>query len=114
MISGQAVAGAVAAALVLGASPALSLSEEQENVIRHVGDAIAGEHYCPALRVNDDLVTMALTFHGLQPDGVSRLLRRVAESTANFAAHEPDVICATTRMLYGPEGFNVPNLVSDR
>ena len=88
----------------------------KENVIKHIGQAMAIDTICDRYEINLALaVTIALA-NGIDlaeadKDAVNAEAKRVI---AALARQDRDMVCLSGQVLYGPAGQNVENLIVEK
>lgn len=103
-----------ALALMMAGGGARALTDDQLNVLSHLGQVIAGEQICPSVKVDHGMVAMLIAAHGIDLDdavqgGVVR--SKIAITRDAWRDRGEMAACAAVMMLYGPGGANVPNLL---
>lgn len=104
-------------AALLGAiwtGQAFAYSDEQLNVMSHIGQAIAATRICSRVTVSDSAAAIMLAAYEVKLDDpvVAGVVKsKIEETVAAWAGKSEDLACAAVLMLYGPAGSNVPNLL---
>lgn len=85
----------------------------KENVIKHIGQAMAIDVMCEQYEINLMLAVAIALANGIDlaeadKEAVSAETKRVI---ATFAQRDRDIVCASGNFLYGPSGENVENLI---
>jgi len=103
------------------ASNAWAQTTEQNNVLKHVSEAIVLEHYCPTMRVNTEAKALIMVGYGISDADVRKggkffadMRQRVADADAQVAHLQPEAACAVATLMFGAQGGNVPNLMQPR
>lgn len=105
----------VIAALCFAAGPVFAASAAQKrNAMHHLAAAIAAEKLCPTLKTDSSKAAVVMMLFGIDlsgPDG--KLMKADAEQQIDSMKDmDRDAVCASGRVLYGPNGLNVPGLVN--
>jgi hypothetical protein len=108
---------AMATAIASPPAAAQSLSTEQKNLINHLAQVMVFTNECPQFIANDVMAGLLLTAYGVDISaGAARalLIERYADHLDGMKAMGAELGCVAGYMLYGPEGRNVPKLLSRR
>jgi hypothetical protein len=102
------------AMLAGGLVPASAQSPQQQNVMTHIGRAVALNNKCPALKPNNLIIGMAARQHGIDMNRAPYsdiIVAKGGEYAREIAALDVQAACTLGRKLYGPQGEKVPNLL---
>ncbi len=92
----------------------MAQTQEQRNVINHIGDITVIESKCPTLKVNEPWIGAALTLYkvDLKKTKFANMLReRIKLTSAKMSDIDSEIACASGIMLYGENGINVKKLL---
>ncbi|MCG6115115.1 MAG: hypothetical protein MEQ84_07935 [Mesorhizobium sp.] len=101
---------------ITSAGWALALTEEQENVLNHISEAMAISVKCPSMGINGEMAALAGIMFDIpmdRPSVQAELHARVPGKIMEIDHHEPAIICGVGRLLYGVNGGNVKGLLVD-
>jgi hypothetical protein len=102
------------ATLAGGSVPAAAQSQQQQNVMTHIGRAVALNNKCPALKPNSLIIGMVTRQRGIAMNRAPYsdiIVAKGAEYAREIAALDPQAACDLGRKLYGPQGEKVPNFL---
>jgi hypothetical protein len=94
--------------------PAAAQSQQQQNVMTHIGRAVALNNKCPALKPNNLIIGMVTRQHGIAMNRAPYsdiIVAKGAEYAREIAALDTLAACDLGRKLYGPQGEKVPNFL---
>ena len=100
--------------LACGPEPAAAQSQQQQNVMTHIGRAVALNNKCPALKPNNLIVGMVARRYGIDMNRAPYsdiIVAKGAEYAREIAALDQQAACDLGRKLYGPQGEKVPNFL---
>ena len=102
------------ATLAGGSVPAAAQSQQQQNVMTHIGRAVALNNKCPALKPNSLIIGMVTRQRGIAMNRAPYsdiIVAKGGEYAREIAALDTPAACALGRKLYGPQGEKVPNFL---
>jgi hypothetical protein len=105
---------ALTLACAVATTVACAQSQEQRNVMTHVGRAVALTNKCPSLKPNVLLVAMVARRYGIdmnRPPDSDFIVARGNDYAKEIAGLDEPTVCALGRKLYGPQGEKVPNFL---
>lgn len=90
-----------------------ALAGEKENAIRHIAQVMATTHLCPKVEMNSTAMTLIAAGYGVDLSRDADAIRAIArEQMAAWQGKDADAACVAGMMLYGPDGQNIPGLLS--
>ena len=104
----------LAATLAGDIVPAAAQSQQQQNVMTHIGRALALNNKCPALKPNNLIIGMVTRQHGIDMNRAPYrdiIVARGADYAREIAALDQQAACDLGRKLYGPRGEKVSNFL---
>lgn len=106
----------IAAAAIFTAAAGEAGAGAKENVIKHIGQAMAIDTMCDRYEINLPLaVTIALAngidLAGADKEAVSAEAKRVI---AALARQDQNIVCMSGLALYGPSGESVADLILEK
>lgn len=99
----------------------VSAQEGPRNAAKHIGQVMALSANCPNLSSNTTLIALAMMGNNMTPDDIDEggpyyeeYLDGLAEVILSAENSDWETACAAGRMLYGPGGVNVENLLVEK
>ena len=101
-------------------TPALAVdsAEARANLLHHIAQVNAVVEHCGELKINSPLVAVAMTMFGIKAADISpggryydELLADTQQQLKGVRGLDEAAVCAIGRLLYGPDGQNVNDLV---
>lgn len=93
-------------------------NKEQKNVIKHAGEAFVMAEFCPAFKVNKDLMFLGLYKYGLLKDAIKdqtteAIASEIDRARKDGAEFKNNLLaaCLAAEMMFGGKGKNVPNML---
>ena len=93
---------------------AVAQTQQQQNVMTHIGRAVALNNKCPALKPNNLIVGMVARRYGIAMNRSPYseiIVAKGADYAREIAALDRQAACELGRKLYGPQGEKVPNFL---